>query len=120
VEVTITLPGDMPTTTEYWKYGPTVANPVNHWYQIPLGDNDGDNVVTITITDGGDGDYDLTANGAITEPGGPGQPPPPPPVPIGGIIVPVNKLEFVASWLALAALVVLAALAVALARRRRA
>ena len=40
--------------------------------------------------------------------------------PVGGIVVPVNKLELLASWLWLAALVVLAALAVALARRRRA
>jgi hypothetical protein len=76
VVVTIILPSDMPTGTEYWKYGPTVANPVNHWYQIPLGSNNGDNVISITITDGGDGDYDLTVNGTITEPGGAGQPPP--------------------------------------------
>jgi hypothetical protein len=127
VVVTITLPSDMPTGTEYWKYGPTVANPVNHWYQIPMGDNDGDNVISISITDGGDGDYDLTANGAITEPGGPGQPPPPPPVPVGGIIVPVNKLELLAlrlssgqaPWLWLAVLALLAALTVALVRRRK-
>jgi uncharacterized repeat protein (TIGR01451 family) len=72
--VTIILPGNMPTTTQYWKCGPTVANPADHWYQIPMGDNDGDDVVTITITDGGDGDDDLAANGTITEPGGPGQP----------------------------------------------
>jgi hypothetical protein len=76
VVVTITLPSDMPTSTEYWKYGPTIANPVNHWYQIPLGDNDGDNVISITITDGDDGDGDVTVNGTIVEPGGPGQPPP--------------------------------------------
>jgi len=119
VEVTISLPDDMPPDTQYWKYGPTVANPANHWYQIPMGDNDGDNVITITITDGGDGDDDLVANGVITEPGGPGQPPPQPPVPVGGIIVPVNRLELLASWLGLAALVVLAALAVALIWRRK-
>ena len=117
--ITITLPDDMPTDTQYWKYGPTVANPVNHWYQIPMGDNDGDNVITITITDGGDGDDDLVANGVITEPGGPGQPPPQPPVPVGGVIVPVNKLELVASWLGLVAVVFLAALAVVLVRRRK-
>ena len=120
VEVTITLPSDMPTDTQYWKYGPTAANPANHWYQIPMGDNDGDNVITIAITDGGDGDDDLTANGSITEPGGPGQPPAPPPVPVGGIVVPVNRLELLAPWLGLMmALVSLAALTVALVRRRR-
>ena len=88
VVITITLPGDMPTTTEYWKYGPTAANPADLWYQIPMGDNDGDNVITIEITDGGDGDDDLVANGAITEPGGPGQQPPLP-----QFILTVNKIE---------------------------
>jgi len=103
-EVTITLPDNVPAGSQYWKYGPTVANPADHWYQIPMGDNDGDNVITITITDGGDGDDDLVANGVITEPGGPGQPPAPPPAPVGGIIVPVNKLELLAPWMGLVVL----------------
>jgi hypothetical protein len=72
--VTIGLPDAMPPETEYWKYGPTVAESFDHWYQFPLGDNDGDNIITITITDGGDGDHDLTVNGTVVEPGGPGQP----------------------------------------------
>jgi len=38
--------------------------------------------------------------------------------PVGGIVVPVSKLGVVAPWLALVALVVLAALAVVLVRRR--
>jgi hypothetical protein len=114
--VTINLPGDMPTTTEYWKYGPTVANPASHWYQIPMGDNDGDNVITIAITDGGNGDDDLVANGTITDQGGPGQPRAPRPVPVGGVIVPVSKVELLAPWLGLAMLVAAIA-AVALKRR---
>ena len=74
VVVTIILPDDMPDTAQYWKCGPTVFNPADHWHQITMGDNDGDNnVITIAITDGGDGDDDLAANGTITEPGGPGQ-----------------------------------------------
>ena len=40
-------------------------------------------------------------------------------LPVGGIAVPVNKLGLLAPWLGLAALVVLAALAVALARKRK-
>ena len=39
--------------------------------------------------------------------------------PIGGIVVPVNRLELLAPWLGLAALASLAALTVALVRRRR-
>jgi hypothetical protein len=38
--------------------------------------------------------------------------------PIGGIVVPVNKLELVAPWIRLAALASFAALTVALVRRR--
>jgi len=105
--ITITLPGNMPDTTEYWKYGPTVVITDDHWYQIPVGDNEGDNVIVIAITDGGDGDHDLTANGVIVDPGGPGQPQQPPVDPVGGIIVPVNKLELLAPWIGLALLALL-------------
>jgi len=44
---------------------------------------------------------------------------PPPPVPVGGFIVPVNRLELLAPWVGLAA-VMAVAVAVALVRRRRA
>jgi hypothetical protein len=37
-----------------------------------LGDDDGDNILTLTITDGGLGDADGVANGVIVDPGGPG------------------------------------------------
>jgi hypothetical protein len=40
--------------------------------------------------------------------------------PVGGIVAPVNKLELLAPWLWLAVLALLAALTVALVRRRRA
>jgi hypothetical protein len=39
-----------------------------------LADNDGDNVITITLTDGGLGDDDLSGNGIIVDQGGPGNP----------------------------------------------
>ena len=39
--------------------------------------------------------------------------------PIGGIVAPVNKLELVAPWMGLVALVSLATLTVAVVRRRR-
>ncbi len=74
VNVTLTLPEPVPVGTQYWKYGPTPDTPVDHWYQIPIGDDNGDNVITIQITDGGLGDDDLTANGRIVDQGGPGNP----------------------------------------------
>jgi hypothetical protein len=42
-----------------------------------------------------------------------------PPAPVGGIVVPVSRFELLAPWLGLAALVSLAALTVALVRRRK-
>lgn len=77
VTLTITLPSAVPTTTQYWKYGPTSTNPAGEWYVISMGDNDGDNVITITLVDGGLGDDDLAGNGIIIDQGGPGWPPPP-------------------------------------------
>ena len=74
VTVTITLPDNVPAGTQYWKYGKTTANPTDHWYEISVGSNDGDNVITITLTDGGLGDDDLTANGVIVDDGGPSLP----------------------------------------------
>ena len=68
VTVTITLPLNMPVGTQYWKcQGDT-------WYQIPIGDDDGDNVIIITLADGGLGDDDGVANEVIVDQGGPGHP----------------------------------------------
>jgi hypothetical protein len=69
VTVTITLPGYMPTTTQYWK-----CHTPEGLYQIPMSDNDGDNIITIQLTDGGTGDDDGVANGIIVDQGGPGTP----------------------------------------------
>jgi parallel beta-helix repeat protein len=69
VTLTLTLPANLPQTAQYWKY-----DAINGWYQLPLGSNDGDNVITITLTDGGIGDSDGLANGVISDPGGPGLP----------------------------------------------
>ena len=72
VMVTMELALAVPIGTQYWKYGPTPANSTDHWYQLPMGDDDGDNVITITLVDGDLGDDDLTANGVIVDQGGPG------------------------------------------------
>lgn len=76
VTITITLPSPMPVGTQYWKYQAVIG-----WFQIPIGSDDGDNVITIQLTDGGLGDADGAANGTIVDPGGPAPSPPPPPPP---------------------------------------
>jgi len=68
VIVTITLPSALPAGSQYWKF----QN--NAWVNMTpyLGSNDGDNVITLTLKDGGPGDSDGVANGIIVDPGGPG------------------------------------------------
>ena len=67
VTITITLPSAMPVGTQYWK----CQNGV--WVDVTslLGDDDGDDTLTLTLTDGGWEDADGAANGTIVEPGGP-------------------------------------------------
>jgi len=68
VVVTITLPDNVPVGTQYWKYRASEGG----WIQIPMGSDDGDEIITITLVDGGLGDDDGTANGVIVDQGGPG------------------------------------------------
>lgn len=90
---TITYPSPV-TGSQYWKYGPTSGNPAPHWYVLPA--TVAGNVVTFSITDGGLGDDDLAANGAVVDQGGPG---------LGGTSVPT-----LSEWmLALLAALILAA-----------
>jgi hypothetical protein len=69
VTVTIMLPSDIPIGAEYWKciHG--------GWLNATsiLGDDDGDNILTLAITDGSEFDGDGLANGVIVDPGGPVQ-----------------------------------------------
>lgn len=69
----ITYPNTLPPGTVYWKYGKTVSNPTPHWYQF-AGATVSGNTITLSLTDGGSGDDDLSANGLISDPGGPGAP----------------------------------------------
>jgi len=77
ITVTITLPDPVPQGTVWWKYHD------GEWYWLPNETDNGDNIMTITLTDGGLGDADGVADGFIRDPGGPGNPPaePPPPLP---------------------------------------
>jgi squalene-hopene/tetraprenyl-beta-curcumene cyclase len=69
VNVTIVLPSNIPVNAQYWKYQTHKG-----WYQIPIRSNDGDNIIIIQLTDGGEGDDDGIANGVIVDAGGPGIP----------------------------------------------
>jgi hypothetical protein len=73
ITMTIVYPAALIAGTQYWKYGPTPGQGAG-WYVMPatiVG-----NTVTFSITDGGLGDDDLTANGTIVDQGGPGGPGP--------------------------------------------
>ncbi len=68
--VVLTYPEELPAGTRYYKYGPTADNPDDHWYAYPGAVISG-NTITLTLTDGGAGDSDLSVNGIIDDPGGP-------------------------------------------------
>ncbi len=61
----------------YWKFGPTADDLTPHWYSFAFDGTTGgilldDRTVQLQLMDGGWGDSDLTANGVIVDPGGPG------------------------------------------------
>jgi parallel beta-helix repeat protein len=116
VTVTIILPPG-PTPTQYWKYGPTVANPTPHWYQLPMTVVGPSNVIRITLVDGGLGDDDGDDNGTIVDDGGPGNPGPAPAV-VGWETYPTNKVRVFLPWIALLAAIA-AGVSLLILRRRR-
>lgn len=65
VTLYIQMPSPVPIGSQYWKYQSGIG-----WFSLPIGSDDGDDKITITLTDGGIGDSDLTANGVIVDPGG--------------------------------------------------
>jgi beta-propeller repeat-containing protein/NHL repeat-containing protein len=68
ITMTMNHPSAIATGAQYWK----VIGGV--WTNVTslLGSDDGDNTLTLTITDGGLGDADGIADGQITDPGGVG------------------------------------------------
>ncbi len=94
ITLTISYPGTLPVTTQYWKYGPTPTSTTPNWYVLPA--SVGGNIVSFTITDGQLGDDDLAANGTIVDQGGPGIPP--------ALPVPVNPFFLWALGLLMAGL----------------
>lgn len=75
--VTLYLP-EGATPEMYYKYGQTPDVLLPHWYEFDYDGQTGAeisaNIVTMHFVDGQRGDDDITANGVIVEPGGPGEP----------------------------------------------
>jgi hypothetical protein len=66
VVLTIAFPDDLSTEDDYKVYKIDV---VNGWHEVPFGDDDGDNIITITLTDGDpETDGDFQKDGTITDP----------------------------------------------------
>jgi len=116
VTLTIELPGAIPEDFVWWKYQD------GDWYDLPI-TIIAPNVITVELTDGGDGDAG-PQDGTIIDPGGPGNPPappappPPPPVTVGWEGSAVNKAAVMAPWIALFAAMIACATLVAVRRRR--
>ncbi|MCV0393720.1 MAG: cadherin-like domain-containing protein, partial [Nitrosopumilus sp.] len=66
ITVTLTYPDPIPVGSEYWKL---IGG---SWIDVTslIGSDDGDDTITLTITDGGLGDLDGIVNGEISDPGG--------------------------------------------------
>jgi hypothetical protein len=66
VTMQIKFPAPIPTTAKYYK-----VNAQGQWVEVPFGSNDGDDTITLTLTDGdAQTDGDGLANGTIVDPGG--------------------------------------------------
>lgn len=76
VQVEFILPEGTENVNSYFKFGPTPDNPEPHCYDFAFDGTTGAQIlgngeILITFVDGLRGDSDLTANGIITDPGGP-------------------------------------------------
>ena len=84
--VSVTISGlDFSQITDYYKYGPTPADPSNHWYDFLLNQpTDSDSAagtgmeivngdLVLNLVDGGRGDDDVAANGYVFDIGGPAE-----------------------------------------------
>lgn len=73
---------EMSGDVDYYKYGPTEENRVNHWYSFHwdgqtgarVVEDGGRTVIDLYFVDGARGDDDLIANGEIEDVGGPAEP----------------------------------------------
>ena len=108
VTLTIELPDPVPVGTRWYKYHNNV------WSMMDIGDDDGDNVITVALKDGRTPDDEDTTPGQITDQGGSayaGN--------VGWETYPVNKVRVFLPWIALLA-AILAGASLLVVRRRRA
>jgi len=105
VTLTVTLPTAVPVGTVWWKY----QN--GGWYSLPNLSDNGDEIMVISLTDGGSGDGDTVA-GQITDPGGPGG------AAVGWETYPVSKARVLLPWITLLAAIMAGAVFVGLRRRQ--
>ena len=106
VTLTIEFPSPLPIGTLWWKYDN------GRWYGLPNESDNGDNIMVISLTDGGVHDLD-DVPGQITDPGGPGDP-----MTVGWDGQPINKTAVVVPWVGLLAAIV-AGVSLLMLRRRR-
>jgi hypothetical protein len=108
VTLTVTLPANVPIGTKWWKYHNS------SWSSLPIGSDDGDNVITVTLKDGRTPDDEDLIPGQITDQGGPG-----PGGAVGWETYPVSKVRVLLPWIALLA-AMMGGVSLLVLRRRRA
>jgi len=107
VTLNITFPGPVPVGYAWWKY---VGG---SWYSLPIGSNDGDPFITVTLTNGAFPDdedsiaYQITDQGGV---GGPGA--------VGWETYPVSKASVLLPWIALLVAIAGGASLLVMSRRR--
>jgi hypothetical protein len=105
VSLTVALPAAVSVGTRWWKYQ------YGSWYSLPNLSDDGDNIMVISLTDGGSGDGD-TIDKQITDDGGPGG------SPVGWETSPISKVRVLLPWIVLLAAIMAGASLLVLRRRR--
>jgi hypothetical protein len=108
ITLTVELPDPVPVGTKWWKYHN------NTWSPLPIGSDDGDEIITVSLKDGRTPDDEDSTPGQITDQGGPGDP-----TPVGWGTYPTHKVRVLLPWIALLAAIV-AGTSLLVVRRRRA
>jgi parallel beta-helix repeat protein len=106
VTLTIELPGPMPVGSVWYKYNG------GSWDSLPIGSNDGDNIITVTLRDNVSPDDEDLILTQITDQGGPA------PGAVGWETYPVSKARVLLPWIALLAAIAAGASLLVLRRRR--